>query len=105
MSVTFTRTYSDAWGARAMPPINKRAKELERIPRVQLYLENKGIEEDPITGYRLVDDLTAVQRAQLVIDFYVYGIIRVYEIALAEEVARETAAGDLTEDDMEIGDV
>jgi len=81
MAVSLTLNFSDDMAARLAPMVTKRAREMSRHPKVLARL-----------GDQTVDDLTPKERAELVLKFWLFRDLMLYEREQAEIVAGEAAA-------------
>ena len=84
MAVSFTLTFTDEQAARLAPVVNWLAHEAERHPRVQAFLDGSSI-----------DDLTAREKATLVLKLYLFNKCKMYERELAEREAGAAAEADV----------
>ena len=81
MAVSLTLTFSDTMAQRLAPMVTKRAREMARHPKVLARL-----------GEQSIDDLTPKQRAELVLRFWLYKDLMLYEREQAEITAGQAAA-------------
>lgn len=87
MSVSLTLTFSDTMAARLAPAVTKRAREMSAHPKILAYLDG-----------RTIDDLTPKQRAELVLRFWLYRDLMLYEREQAEIVAGQAAVAAVNTD-------
>ena len=91
MAVSFTLTFTDAQAARLAPVVDWLAHEIERHPKIQAFLNGSSI-----------DDLTAREKATLVLKLYLFNKCKMYERELAERAAGAASDADV-EENMDIG--
>ena len=91
MAVSFTLTFTDAQAARLAPVVNWLAHEVERHPKIREYLDGSSI-----------DDLTAREKATLVLNLYLFNKCQMYERELAERAAG-AASDAVVDDNLPIG--
>ena len=84
MAVTYTLTYTDAQAARLAPVVDWLAHEVERHPKIIEFLDGSSI-----------DDLTAREKATLVLKLYLFNKCKMYERELAERAAGAAAEADV----------
>ena len=84
MAVSFTLTFTDAQAARLAPVVDWLAHEVERHPKIQAFLDGSSI-----------DDLTAREKATLVLKLYLFNKCKMYERELAEREAGAAAEADV----------
>jgi hypothetical protein len=87
MAVTLDIIVTDAMAQRLAPMFIKRAREMSRHPKVLAFLDGREI-----------DDLTPKQCAQLVLRFWMYKDLLLYEREQAEIVAGQAAAAAVNQD-------
>lgn len=87
MAVTLDIRVADAMAQRLSPMFAKRAREMSRHPKVVAFLDGREI-----------DDLTPKQRAELVLRFWMYRDLMLYEREQAEIVAGQAAAAAVDQD-------
>ena len=84
MAVSFTLTFTDEQAARLAPVVNWLAHEVERHPKIQAFLDGSSI-----------DDLTAREKATLVLKLYLFNKCKMYERELAERAAGAASDADV----------
>jgi hypothetical protein len=87
MAVSLTLNFSDEMAQRLAPMVTKRAREMSRHPKVVAHL-----------GENTIDDLTPKQRAELVLRFWLYKDLMLYEREQAEITAGEAAVAAVEND-------
>ena len=87
MAQSFTLTFADAMALRLKPVVEWRARDMARHPKVLAFLDGRDI-----------DDLTPRQQAELVLKFYLYRDLKLYEREQAEIVAGRTAEESVDQD-------
>jgi len=84
MAVSFQLTFTDAQAARLAPVVNWLAHEVERHPKIRAFLDGSSI-----------DDLTAREKATLVLKLYLFNKCKMYERELAERAAGAASDADV----------
>lgn len=91
MAVSFTLNFSDEMAQRLRPMVAWRAAQMSRHPRVVEFLNGREI-----------DELTPRQQAELVIRFWLYKDLKLYEREQAE-IAAGRAAEESVDQDFTLG--
>jgi len=84
VAVSFTLTFTDEQAARLAPVVDWLAHEVERHPKIQSFLDGSSI-----------DDLTAREKATLVLKLYLFNKCKMYERELAERAAGAASDADV----------
>jgi hypothetical protein len=87
MAVSLDISINDEMAQRLSPMFTKRAREMARHPKVLAFLDGREI-----------DDLTPQQRAKMVLRFWMYKDLLLYEREQAEIVAGQAAAAAVNQD-------
>ena len=90
MAQTLERTYPDEWVTRMVPAIIKRAEQVEGHRVIQEILEARGATPDEDGKYS-VEDLTTMQKAEIMVDLFFWKEVQRYEVELAQEQAHAAA--------------